>query len=439
MNKKRIRKSTTTGPGLMALAVLGAVPSAQAAEITAEFSTAYGRSDNVLRTEDNQISESMAVVGMEVDLEHIGPQFSANLFANGDFVRYLDDAFDDDLIGGVVLNANYAFVEEALDWTLLYNYGQQVFDPLSPITPNNREDISYLTTGPALEVPIGSRFELKANVDYSITEYELSRNDQDRLGGRVSFGRLLDSNRTLSLVVNRERVEYDQIVANPDFDREAIFLRYESVDSRGVLTVDLGVNELELDGIDETNDGTLFRIDWIRMTADNMELRLTAGSRYSDQGDIFRFFQNAEFDLRDTEDVVGTATPFRNNYATANVGIERARTRFDVTVLYSDEDYEDTAVSDREVLQGNIFVARDFSRKVFGELGVRLLSREFFELDRDDRDTQYTLSLGYRFSEGLTTTLSYQYFERSSNEGTTEFNEDRVFLRLSYVPKWSRE
>ena len=416
-----------------------AAGSAFSAELDAAFNTSIGRSDNILRTENNQVEETMATVGVELALLHGGPKLSADVFVNADYIDYIDDSFDSDLQGGATAIANYWFLGDRLGWNLQYNFGQQVFDPLAPVRPDNRENVSYLTTGPTLEMPLGPRFEFTASVDYSNTSYEINPNDQQRYGGRVSIGRLMSAGRTLSLVSAQERVEYDLNTRAPDFDSSGVFLRFESANTRGSFTFDLGVNKLELDGVDRKSDGTLVRLDWTRMVSDGVEISIGAGSRYSDQGDIFRFFQNASFDLRETEDVAGEQTPFRNNYGAVTFSLDKARTAVDFVVIYNDEDYELDSTFDRVVKQLNFLVSRDFTQSLFGEVGVNASSRKFALDDVDFRDTQYTLTLGYRFTEAISTSLSYQYFERSTSEGLSDFDENRIFLRLSYVPRWSRQ
>lgn len=425
---------------LVAGSCMPGLPAAMAADLDTSFSAGIGRSDNILRTEEDPIEENISTFGIQLDFLSSGRKGLIDIVANGDYVSYRDDTFDSEFVGGATLFANYSFVEEVFDWNLEYLYGQQVFNPLSPVRPDNREDVTLLTTGPELNLAMGSRFFARIAADYSATNYEINPNDNDRIGVRASIGRRLSATRTLSLVGENQRVDFDDdVLAGPDYDNQGLFLRFESLNPRGSLTVDLGVNELELDGVDAKSDGTLFRVDWIREVAAGMELGLGAGSRYSDQGDIFRFLRNVSIDLRDTEDVAGVTAPFRNDYATATFGIDRERTRLNLVALYSDEDYEGDATLDREVRRLDLSVTRSFTRKIFGELGARTLSRKFLGLDRDDRDVQYTLALGYWITPTFSARLSFQHFDRSSNQDVTEFDEERVFLRFSYVPEWNRE
>lgn len=412
--------------------------SSVAAEISSTFNASVGRSDNILRTDDNQVEESMATVGIELDATHNGPKLTTDIHVNADYIEYVDGSFDNEVLGGANIVANYWFLEDKFGWNLQYNYGQQVFNPLAPIRPDNRENVSFVTTGPQLIVPLGARFELKANAEISETSYEINPNDSQRVGGRASIGRLMSSGRTLSLVGTQERVEYDININSPDYDRRAAFLRFESINTRGSFAFDIGVNELQLDGIDEKTDGTFVRLDWTRILSEGIELTITGGSRFSDQGDIFRFFRNVAFDLRETEDVAGVQTPFQNNYGSLALNLERARTSIDLVAIYSDEDYELNSNFDRLIKQFNLLINRDLSRKLFGEFGVNTSSRRFGTNNRDDRDTLLTLAIGFRFNEAASTTLSYQHFSRNSNQGVTEFDENRIFLRFSYVPKWAR-
>ena len=254
-----MNKKTTLNRRSIQLALAGALvlsgTSVFGADVNAIFNASVGRSDNILRTDDNQVEENLATVGLELDLLHESPRLSADVYVNADYIDYLDDSFDSDLEGGATAVADYWFLLDRFGWNVQYNFGQQVFDPLAPIRPDNRENVSYLTTGPQVEFPLGSRFEFKANADWSDTSYEINPNDQTRLGGRVSIGRLLNAGRTISIVGSQEHVDYDENLFTPDFDRRSVFLRFESINTRGTFTVDLGVNELELDDAYATNTG----------------------------------------------------------------------------------------------------------------------------------------------------------------------------------------
>ena len=345
---------------LLAGSCIPGMQGAVAADLDTTLSASIGRSDNIFRTEEDPVEETISTVGVALDFLQTGRRGSADIDINADYVSYRDDAFDNELIGGARVFADYFLVEEVLDWDLQFNYGQQVSNPLVAVTPDNREDVTYLTTGPNLELDLGERFVFGARAEYSTMDYEVTPNDNTRTGYRASIGRRISEGRMLSLVGSVDEVDYDLVDSTADYDRQRVFLRFESFNSRGSLTVEAGVNEIDQEGSSEKQDGTLFVVDWVRDLAAGIQVSLGAGSRYSDQGDIFRFFRNTRSDLRATEDVAGIATPFRNDFATARFRIDRSRTNVNIVAIYSDEDYEEASDFNREVTQLRLSVGRQF-------------------------------------------------------------------------------
>ncbi len=367
-----------------------------------------------------------------------GSRLSANIIANADYLTYDDSAIEEELVGGASAFLDYALIEERFSWTLQYNFGQQVFDPLTPIRPGNREDVSFLTTGPEFSLPLGSRTSLDIELGYSTVQYELRLNDNDRTNVQLGISRDVSDGRTIALIGSEEHVEFDDVVVNPDFDRRELFVRWTTLSARNSVNFDIGYSELELDGLEEANGGSVIRLDWTRVVSPSTTFSLGGGSRFSDQGNIFRFSQNVRFDIRETDDVIGVATPFRSDFFNATYTVDRQRTTLNIIARWTAEDYEDDNTFNRNLIRMNANLSRQLSRKVTGELGLIYSSRDFDTLDRKDDDILYQLTLGYEINPAFTTSLSYQHLDRSSTLEIDEFSENRIFLVLSYIPQWSR-
>lgn len=420
----------------MSLALL--VNAATADELTGSLSLGIGKSDNLQRTPDDQLDVGIAFLGGEFGYLRTGSRLNANIIANADYLTYDDNAIDEEIVGGASAFLDYALIEELFLWTLQYNYGQQVFDPLVPIRPGNREDVSFLTTGPVFSLPLGARNSLDVELGYSAVRYELRTNDNDRKSVQVGVSREVGDGRTIALIGSEEHIEFKDLVVNPDFDRRELFIRWTTLSARNNVNFDIGYSELELDGFDETNGGSVLRLDWTRVVSTSTTISLGGGSRFSDQGNIFRFGQNVRFDIRETDDVIGVATPFRSNFFNATYTLQRERTALNLIARWTEEDYEEDTTFNRDLIRLNAFLSRQLSRKVTGDLGLVYSSRDFATLDRKDDDILYQLTLGYEINPAFTTSLSFQHLDRSSTLDIDEFSENRVFLILSYIPQWSR-
>ncbi len=111
--------------------------------------------DNAGRSEVDPQSESIGTAGLGLDIDTQRPRLSAEVGANLDYRRYLDDTFDPEVVGGVDANLGFALIPERIVWILEDNYGQISNNRLVADSPDNRQDFNYLSTGPDITLPLG--------------------------------------------------------------------------------------------------------------------------------------------------------------------------------------------------------------------------------------------------------------------------------------------
>jgi uncharacterized protein (PEP-CTERM system associated) len=70
---------------------------------------------------------------------------------------------------------------------------------------------------------------------------------------------------------------------------------------------------------------------------------------------------------------------------------------------------------------------------LFGNLNLQFVSREYSAIDRKDDDSTLSATLGLKLTRDFSLSLQYTYFRRNSRFDTDEFDENRVFLTLSYL------
>lgn len=418
--------------------LMGLLQSGYATELTGSFTGGLGASNNIARSSGVSIDETMAVLGGDLAYIEDGVKFSADVLVNANYVAYLDNTFDDEVLGGAAATAEYFFIEEAFSWLFQYNWGQQVFDPLRPVSPGNRENVSYLTTGPTLTIPVGERWFLGGTATYSTVTYETRDNDNERHNADVEFGRYMSTQSSIALVGSTERVMFEDDALNPDYDQDELFLRFMTDRGRNSISLDVGYSEVTFTDSEEAGDGLIFQLDWTRTISEFSTLVLGGGTRYSDQGDIFRIRQVGNPNFGDTEDVIGVASPFQNDFVNASYSLIKPRNSFDIFVTWSDEAYLDTPEADRRLMRGGISYSRSLSRKITGTLGYDRSIREFLSTGREDTDQSLLISVGYEFNPAVTASVDLTYFERDSNDASDGFDETRIFLIFNYIPKWGR-
>lgn len=433
--KTIIKRATST-----LLVSLFVAPAAlgQNTDLDVEFNLGIGQTDNVARTATNELDETIGMVGLEFDLEHESRKLEADIRSRFSYLEYFDDTFDSELIGGFAGNAQYQFLEDRFFWDLQYNWGQQLQDNFQPARPDNRENITMVTTGPTYIQPIGDRNFIGLEASYTTLDYEFQPFDFDRGLGAVRFGREVADDTFLSLNLSTQRVEFDNSTFAP-YDYQEYFIRYDLQDGRNVIIANLGHTSVEAGGVE--GDGVLFAFDWTRQITARTSLQLVAGSRYSDQGDIFQIFQSSTQSVGATGNFSPLGQPFRNNFASLGFQFDADRTSVGVNAFTSQEEYElidDTFAPNRDFSSIDLEIGREMTRKFFIRFVGTYRVVNYDLNDRKDEDSQGSIRFGYRFNPAFNISVQYSHLRRDSTDTFSESIENRTVLQIAYIPEWSR-
>lgn len=430
-------KSIRNAIRIIALAALTAPGLVWALEIQAQFAAGVGYSDNIGRTPSNEVGETIRTLALDFNLQQKTRRLDADIRSTFDYMDYVDNTFDSELVGGLVARADYAIAEDRLFWLFQYNWGQQLQDLFEVARPDNRENVYSLLTGPRLVLPLGNRNAIVTDLQYTNTRYEFQPYDFESGAAILQFGREFRDNKTLSINGSGRRFEFkdDQF---PSYDQTEAYIRYEGQSERNTITLDAGYTEVDSEG--QKGDGMLLRADWTRKLSAVTTLQVGAGSQYSDQGDIFRFFQNVTQNLDVTNSVIAFGSPFRNNYLNASVEYTAERSLIAVNFIATTERYElvPTNALDRDYYGFELDYNREMSRKFFAGASVFYRSIDYRTQSRTDTDRALNLNLGYRFSAAFNLALQYQLLSRKSTDALSESTENRTMLRFGYIPSWGR-
>ena len=420
------------------VALLCAATDVGATDVEASATLGAGYTDNLGRDFDNKTSSEIGLVGVNFGLSKRTRKIDAYIRSGFQYLYYDIENFDSEVVGGGEARIETSLIEDHLKWTINDNYGQQLLDPFLPAQPTNRENVNYFSTGPTLDVPLGDRNLLNITGLYSNVNYETSPFDNTGWEAGIQLAREFRTDQLLSLNANRNATYYDNGGLSRDYDRYEYFARLDSHRGRNEVQVDVGYNELDF-GLQETSGGGLIRITWERELSSASTLTLNGGSDYASQADRLRYVQANQREIGSTADVEGQDVPFRNDYFNVDYGHTRDRTTFDVGLEWNKEDYEGRSDRNRNIWRLVAYLRRMLSHKTYGEFGVQAVRREYSGLTRTDDDTDITLLFGVYLSPRVTLDLQYLFFNRNSNENTGEFTENRIFLNLSYTPKWGEK
>ncbi len=421
---------------IASLCVAALAGAAMAAEITANVSAGVGVSDNIARTDSDQINETFNLVGAQFQLTELTQSIDAQIQANIDYLQYQDNTFSDQVVGGVDASIDWTVVDQRINWIVEETFGQQLLNPLAPLSPRNRENINFFSTGPDFLIPVGARNSLGANLRYTNINYERRQFDNDRSSATVFVRRAIRENANLSLNAFAEKTKFDAGVIAPDFDRYEGYVRFDVLSARNTFGVDAGYTGLDING--QRRNGMLLRVDWTRTISPFTSFTLGGGSRYSDQGNIFNISQSRANNLADVNDIGTLGVPFLNNFFNANYVINRERTTAAINFSWNQEDYKEGGNLDRDIWRVDGNLSRDITANIFTRLSFRFDIRDYKYLIRRDDSLRGQVTLGYRFNAAFSLSLSYQYAQRKSDASRADYKENRGVIRFSYYPDWGR-
>jgi hypothetical protein len=409
----------------------------QAADKTGEFGVGVGSTDNVFRTPDGDVQDTIFIVAADFSIFSDTGRLQTDTFAQLAYMDYQDGSYDSDLVGGFLSLNSLQLVPNRFAWVINDNFGQRASNPLTPVTPSNRENVNFFRTGPVFDFVRPGRNTARLELLYSRVDYEESASDNARFGGAFTFGRELRRGKDLALVLSTESIEFDDATVATDFDRHAAFLRYQLFGNQTTINMDIGATRVE--SADEDASGLLLRLSYDRDLSNFMSLRMIAGSNYSDEGNVFRLFQDELREVDLTEDAVNNPDPFVNNYVAGLFTYQNGRNLMRLTLGWNQSDFEGTAGDqDREVFLANFRVQRDFSHSVFGGIRLRYRTRDFKYQDNSTDAITATANLGLRVGPRFRFGLLYQYQTRDDTDATAEYDENRYFLTMTYTPRWSQ-
>ncbi len=408
------------------------IPSVNASDLSLELRIGGYNTDNVGRTAALEEDQTVLSAGTTVSVSGETLRTEGGLVADLDFLSFRDDAFDDEVLPEVRGDFTLKALPDRVHWLTEARYGVVRRSPLDASTPENRELASFVSTGPIVVIPVGSRSSLQLDSRFGANTFEESETDSESLSGGMSFNRALSPRRTLSLRATGQRVEYDTDFGLQDFETYAAFLALESEISRGSLTAQLGRNEVHANG--ETFSGTLASIQLDRKLSASSSLGVSVNQRYTDAGSYFGGLDTV-FRPGLESSVVPVRNPFESRQLRASYSYDKGRHSLTVNAGSSSFIYEtdNTFDSDRTELGLSVTSELGNSWSVRGRL--RLEDRDFETLDRNDTYAIAALSVDRSLSRTLSISLEYRYEDRDSDADGQDYIENRLTLQFRYTPE----
>ncbi len=420
---------------------------AVAADVNGGVSAGVIRSDNIARTHDDQIKDTVYDVSGNLLFHEATVRTQADVRANLQYENYDKDTFSSDVVGDAAAYGDFSFVPDRFDWYAQDNFGQQRLTPGVADTPENRENINYFSTGPRFAFNLGPQNSVKLGGDYSKVSYEDTDADNNRYGGLAAFVRQLDPSRSASLNASYERINYSNDVDNVDFARRQAFARFASATSRATLAVEAGYNEIHSD-LDKTGE-PLLRLEATRVVSASSKLSLFAGKEFSDAGSLLRTLQTqsqtpatgpgqvvipAQVNVPlGANNLQRSTDPFSNRYVRAGWDFAKNRTGFNLGASYSKEAHETQVQLNHSVTGINGGLSRRLRPTLTAQLGFGYYKNNYIDGTPSSKQSDGTASIAWRAGRHVNVSAGYERFHQSSEIAESRYNENRYFLSVGAV------
>jgi hypothetical protein len=388
--------------------------------------------DNVGRQDVNEESETVGIAGVRFNFDVDRRRLDGHAAADLRYQKYFDDTFDNEVAGGLDALLSFAFVPERFLWVVADNYGQVANNRQAVDNPDNRQDINYFSTGPDINIGLGTRTTLQLSGRWEDAYIERTDQDNETVLGSAALARQLSAAATLSLNYSTSEVDFDDDTQFFDYTEEQAFLRLALTGSRTTLTLDGGGSRVEQDDIDSKQESLLARLQLTREVGVRSQMRLVVGTTPSNTAQAFRRDQeNGGVDVG-PEGAIAAGDSFQQDYAYLTFTTEWDRGGLTALLSARSDDHDVQSDLDREQYRGTLTLARDLTRSVTMDVHGTYLDEKFTESGFSFDEWGAGLGLRWEISRQFSMRLRADHFVGSSDDGSRDYTENRAYIGFTY-------
>jgi hypothetical protein len=388
-----------------------------------------GGSDNLTRVPLQPVSEGVATAGLEVSWTEVRQRIDGNLLMNLDYRKYLDNTYDDRVLGTADGRLVFGLVPERFTWLLQDSFGQAQADPFAVATPDTQENLNYATTGPDLTFRFGSVSAVRLYGRYSVTEYERSLLDSDRTSAGAAIGRPFSDGRELMLNAVREQVSFDDAV-QAGYERDNLYLSYRRDAGRTDASIEAGYSWLDRD-VGVKSSGALLRVSVMRNLSASMTLDFSFGTELTDSSSSLRQLAGGAGSIGPGA-VTASSDPFTTRFANLGWDLRRNRTGIGFGASWNDDSYESQASLDRVRWVYDAHLDRQLSRTLTASLVTSWTKDDYLTAGAEATEWMTAGSFAWAFGRHFGLQLRVERFDRDTSNQLGEYQENRGFLTLFY-------
>lgn len=400
-----------------------------------------GETDNIGLVNTDKVSQTIATTDIDFSVQEATRLLDANLKGNFSYLDYLEHAFGSDLVGRFDGIAHAAIIPERLTWTLQDDFGQGQISAFGAPTPQNRENINYLSTGPNVNLRFAGTGFVDLSARFARAQYSNSPYDSDRYQGSLAVGDRLSADSIVSLNGDVERVLFQDTAVATDFERSSVYGRYETIGVRTSLTGNLGATEVTQGGMSTT--GPLAKLQITRKISHTSSVNLTLTRELTDASTGFSTAQVGAIGGISTTPPAVTANSYTSETAAFGWSYARNRTTFALSARWEKDDYSTQPLLNVTRSGGEFNLEEHLTHLLSVQILGSLYDTDYAHANFDPTlgpstfvDSRIGAAMTLREGRGLVVRLRFDHLGRSiSNDPSAiPYGANTVFLTVGYRP-----
>ena len=407
----------------------------QPVESFAEARTSLLRSDNMRRTNSGKVGDTMASAGVGLDVRRTGPKLSLAALADLDWVEFLDNTYDGQALGYLDASASWGAQTDRLQWMAEDTFGQTRSNTFANATPDNLENINYFTTGPNLNLRLGTTNTLSLQGRYSKTSYEVANFDSERLLGGVALTHALGLTSSVGVNVETESNKFDDLGALRDYDTDRAYLTVDIRGARTGLRSEVGYTKLR-GPVDDS--GSVY----VDITADRRmgafsSIFVKLRQQFLSSADALRM-DIADGSTLGSGSTLTTADAFKDRFVQAGWTLDAARTNITVSTSYGKEEYDLRSDFDRNRSGVEAVFRRRLRPTLTLGVSARYDREKFVNVAAKYDEAQFKAELSQTFGRHVGMAISVERYDRSGSQLFADYTENRIGVGITYAFAGSR-
>jgi hypothetical protein len=352
--------------------------------------------NNVQRVEGGS-GQSLLLLGLTGDISREGTRLDYRLASDLALLKYLGGAYATQPTGYLDGTAFFKILPGLFEWNVRETYTQLQIDPYSAVTPDNLENVNYITTGPRLTLRPTLRTSVTLDALYSYLSTSSPSSspqyvniDNHRFGGDLKIDRAFSEIASIYLKGEYEKIDFKDQELNNNFSRGDASAGYRLSDGRTELDLSGGYSQVRVYDVLTTGEGPggsresrktedfdtpIYALNLSRLITPSQRIALLASQQFTDAAAAFRLGFDQPVPTVPPQRVA-SGEAFKQRAFGVNWHFQAARTSLSVGVSEFHDRYVMTTGNDSNVKLANVLLNRQLSPVLILDIAVTYQNQE---------------------------------------------------------------